>query len=218
LAEALTELRVGSGALHVVVSDHFARYVLVPWSADLVADSERVAFARIAFGEVFGSAADTWNVTIDEQPAGAPSFACAADRALTQSLQDLAKALRLRLASLVPALSDRINRHRRSLSARTFCVASTEPGRLTLAFRHERTWAGVRSRRVEGSPIDGLAGALVQEAAVSGVPGGGTLYLIGEDVGALPAFGIPGWQVQRLNDGAAMPAPATRLDAVVHPN
>jgi hypothetical protein len=218
LAEALTEMRVRSGALHVVVSDHFARHVLVPWSADLVADSERIAFARIAFGEVFGPAADAWTVTLDEQPAGRPSFACAIDRGLLLTVQDLAKALRLRLTSLAPALSDRINRHRRALSARTFCVASIEPGRLTLAFRHAGAWAGVRTRRVEGSVIDGLAGALVQEAAVSGVPAGGTLYLIGEDLGSQPAFGIPGWQVQRLSDGAAALAPAARLDAVAHPN
>lgn len=218
LAEALTGLHVRSGALKVVVSDHFARYVLVPWNADLVADSERMAFARIAFAEVFGPAADTWNVTLDEQPAGCPSFACAIDRGLTTMLQDLAKALHLRLTALTPALSDRINRHRRALAVGTFCVASIEPGRLTFAFRHQGAWAGVRSRRVEGSAVDGLAGALVQEAAVSGVPGGGTLYLIGEDLGTLPAFGIPGWQVQRLSDGSAVLAPATRLDAVVHPN
>jgi hypothetical protein len=211
LAEALTELRPRAGALHVVVSDHFARYVLVPWSADLVADAERIAFARIIFHDVFGAAADTWNVTMDEQPAGCASFACAIDRALQQSLQDLAKALGLRLAALAPTLTDRINRHRRALGEPTFCVASIEPGRLTLAFRHAGAWQAVRSRRVEGSPIDGLAGALLQEAAAGGVPSGGALYLVGENLGALPAFSIPGWKVMRLNDGPASRADRTRL-------
>jgi hypothetical protein len=213
LAEALAELKPRSGALHVVVSDHFARYVLVPWSADLVADAERIAFARITFQEVFGAAADTWNVAMDEQPAGCASFACAIDRTLQQTLQDLAKALGLGLAALAPALTDRINRHRRALGERTFCVASIEPGRLTLAFRHAGAWQAVRSRRVEGSPIDGLAGALLQEAAAAGVPSGGALYLVGEDLAALPAFSIPGWKVVRLSDGRASPAHGSRLAA-----
>jgi hypothetical protein len=96
LAEALTELGARTGSMQVVVSDHYARYVLVPWSANLVSDSERLALARVAFAETFGPAADAWNITMDEQPAGCPSFACAIDRALQQTLQDLAKALRLR--------------------------------------------------------------------------------------------------------------------------
>jgi hypothetical protein len=87
----------------------------------------------------------------------------------------------------------------------TLCVASIEPGRLTLAFRHAGAWRAVRSRRVQGSPADGLAGALMQEAAASGVPGGGALYLIGEDVAVLPPFTIPGWSVARLSDGSALP-------------
>jgi hypothetical protein len=208
LAEALTEMNVQGASAHVVLSDQFARYLLVPWSAQLVTDDERIALARLAFVETFGPGADTWRVTMDEQPAGKPSFACAIDRALLPTLQDLAKALRLRIAAFAPALADRINRYRGGLKDPTFCLASLEPGRVTLAFRQAGAWKAVRSRRVEGPATDGLAGALTQEAAAAGVAGGGTLYLVGEDVAALPSFGIPGWKVERIDDGTASAASA----------
>ena len=218
LAEALAETGARAGSMRVVLSDHFVRYALIPWSADLVTDAEREALARVTFGEVFGPMADTWSIILDEQPAGCPSFGCAVDRGLLQMLQDLGKALRLRLASVAPALADRVNRHRRALRDATFCVASVEPGRLTLAFRHAGAWSAVRSRRVDGAPTDGLAGALMQEAAAGGVPGGGTLYLIGEDLGALPAFTIPGWRVVRLSDGSSAAQSAAKLVALAEPN
>lgn len=205
LAEALNQPGSRGGTLHLVVSDHFVRYALVPWSADLVSDAERIALARVTMHDTFGAAADGWDIALDEQPAGCASFACAVDRDLLGGVRDLAKALGLRLASVVPALADRINRHRRAMVQRTLCVASIEPGRLTLAFRHAGAWLAVRGRRVQGSPADGLAGALIQEAAASGVPGGGALYLVGEDVAALPPFTIPGWSVVRLSDGSATP-------------
>jgi hypothetical protein len=218
LAEALAQLGARSGRMRVVVSDHFARYALIPWSAELVGDAERIALARVTFSEVYGPLADTWQVIMDEQPAGCPSLGCAIDRGLLQMLQDLAKAVGMRLTSIAPALADRINRHRRALAEATFCVASSEPGRLTLAFRHAGAWAALRSRRVDGAPTDGLAGALMQEAAAGGVPAGGTLYLIGEDLGALPAFSIPGWKVVRLNDGSALRPPAGDLVALAQSN
>jgi hypothetical protein len=203
LAEALTEIGARSGSAQVVVSDHFARYLLVPWSAQLVVDDERIALARVAFAETFGPAVDGWSITIDEQPAGRPAFACAIDRGLLSTWQDLAKALRLRIASFAPVLADRINRHRSALKDPTFCLASLEPGRVTLAFREAGAWKAVRGRRVDGLGTEGLAGALMQEAAAAGVAGGGTLYVVGEDIAALPSFGIPGWKVERINDGTA---------------
>jgi hypothetical protein len=84
---------------------------------------------------------------------------------------------------------------------------------LTLAFRHAGAWAAVRGRRIEGSATDGLAGALMQEAAAAAVPAGGTLYLVGEDVSSLPSFSIPGWKVRRIDDGRTV-AMASRLLAV----
>jgi hypothetical protein len=190
-----------SGSLHVVVSDHFLRYTLVPWNENLVADAERLAFARLAFTEIYGSMVDGWSTVLDQQPAGKASFACAMDRDLLQALRDVASRRGLRLRSVRAALGDRIRRHRRALRERVFCLASLEPGRLTCAFHDASGWIAVRTRRVEGSFSEWLGGALKQEAAAAGAADGGRLYLVADDLAQIGSYSSPAWQVTRLSDG-----------------
>jgi hypothetical protein len=202
LSAALLEMGLRTGALHVVLSDHFLRYVLVPWSDKLVADGERLAFARLMLQEVYGPMAEGWEVCMDDQPAGQPSFACAVDRGLPHALRERCKQRRLRVAALVPALAARVNRHRHALRAAAFCLASVEPGRLTLAFRAPASWTAVRSRRSDVPLAEALPAALKQESLAGGSTLAGTLYLVGEDIARLPPFAIPGWQVTRLSEEA----------------
>lgn len=210
LLAGVLQQETAARALRVVLSDHFVRYALVPWSASLVADSERLAFARLALSEIYGGLADGWSVTLDQQPAGQASFVCAMDRDLLQALRDLASARRMRLQSVSAALAQRINRHRAALHERAFCLASLEPGRLTLAFRREGGWLAVRTRRVNGNPLEALAGVLRQEAAAAGAPDGGSLYLIADAAASLPSIHLPNWKVTRLDDGIAAVAPQLR--------
>lgn len=202
LSEALLEAGVRGGALHVVLSDHFVRYLLVPWSEKLVADSERLALARLMLGEVYGGVAEGWEVCLDDQPAGQPSFACAVDRTLLQALRELCKQRDLRLASLVPSLVARVNRHRKALRERAFCLASVEPGRLTLAFRAAAGWTAVRSRRSDVPVTEALPAALKQESAAGGATSLGALYVIGEDLAQLPPLAIAGWKITHLSENA----------------
>jgi len=200
--EAALAGSVGPASLHVVVSDHFLRYTLVPWNESLVADAERLAFARLAFAEIYGSMVDGWSIVLDQQPAGAASFGCAMDRDLLQALAGVAARHGLRLRSVRAALADRISRHRRALRERMFCLASLEPGRLTCAFHDASGWIAVRTRRVEGSPAEWLAGALKQEAATAGAADGGRLYLVADDLAQIGSYTSPTWQITRLADGA----------------
>jgi hypothetical protein len=202
LGMALRE-ETAARSVQVVVSDHFLRYALVAWNESLVADAERLAFARLALREIYGSMAEGWAVALDQQPARQASFACAIDRDLLQALRELTVARGLRLTAVSAALAERINRHRAALRDQVFCLASLEPGRLTLAFRNESGWLAVRTRRVNGNPLEALSGVLRQEAAAAGAADGGTLYMIADAAAALPSFSLPNWQITRLDDGAA---------------
>jgi len=200
LSEALRERRARLGRVEVVLSDHFVRYLLIPWSRGLVSDSERISFARLAFKDLYGAAADSWDLCLDEQPAGLASFAAAVDRALVSSVRDAVTRTGGQLVSLVPNLVDRINRHRSALKAKQFCFAAAEPGRASLAFHSDGAWQAVRSRRIDSPLGQALPVLLKQEAVVGGASGGGVLYLCSD---AAPApGGIPGWQLVRLGNGS----------------
>jgi hypothetical protein len=200
-----------SASVHVIVSDHFLRYALVPWNENLVDEAERLAFARLALQETFGSISADWSLALDQQPAGQGSFVCAMDRELLQALRDTVGRRRMRLKSVRAALADRVNRHRRELKEQVFCLASLEPARVTLAFHGEDGWIAVRARRTNGGLEDSLGSVLRQEAAAVGALDGGTLYLIAEDAAALPPFALHSWQVTPLGDLRRQPAAAEPL-------
>ena len=198
LASVLREQRGPVGRVEVVLSDHFVRYALIPWSESLVADSERLGFARLGFRNVYGLLSDGWDVCVDEQPAGQASFASAVDRPLIGGLKDVVSLAGGRLETVKPALADCLNRHSRVLKEREFCLAMSEPGRISLAFRSRAGWQAVRSRRIEGSVDEMLPTLLKQEGAAGSAPESGVLYLCAADIVDLPHFTVPGWKLVRL--------------------
>jgi hypothetical protein len=208
LAAVLREQRASLGRVDVVLSDHFVRYALIPWSEGLVADSERLAFARLAFRDVYGHAADGWDVCVDEQPAGQASFASSVDRALVAGIRDLVSLAGGRLGAVRPALAECLNHHRRALKEPEFCLATAEPGRISLAFRSRAGWQAVRSRRIDGPLAEMLPTLLTQEAVAGAAPQGGLLYLCVPDSVDVPPFTVPGWRPVRLGQAGGLSLPA----------
>jgi hypothetical protein len=206
--DALGESLVGvrrAADLHVVVSDHFLRYVLMPWNDKLVADAERLAFARFTYAEVYGSLADEWVLTMDEPVAGRASLVCAIDRDFLQALREVATRHGVQLRSVRTVLGERITRHRRALKDGEFCLVSVEPGRLTLAFHNDSGWIAVRTRRTDDDLAELLPSALRQEAAAADATEGGSVYLVGQALDELALTDIEGWKLITINE----PAPAT---------
>jgi hypothetical protein len=206
--EALSALLSGArGSVEFVVSNHFARYVLVPWSESLVRDAERLAFARLAFREVYGAPADAWDVCLDDAPAGKPMLASAIDRELTAAIRAMTRNSGLSLAAVVPRLADCINRHRRLLKKQGFCLANVETGRITFAFWGCNQWLAVRSRRIDGAVVDLLPMLIKQEASAAGVAEGGTLYLCAPRVREYAGMPVPGWRLRLLDEVAPLAPP-----------
>jgi len=204
LDDALRRIGAPRTGLRVVLSDHFVRYALIPWSAELVADAERLAFAQLVMREVFGPAVDGWSLCLGGQPAGQPFYCAGIDAGLVDALRDLAGRLHLRLRAVEPLLGVRIQRHRRSLKERAFCFASLESGRMTLAFHGALGWEAVRGRRTAQAVGDELARALRQEAAAAGADRAGTVYLAGDDLAPLGPVSVVGWKVVRLDEAAGV--------------
>ena len=206
LAAALRERRRLT-RVDVVLSDHFVRYLLIPWSRGLVSDTERLGFSQLAFRDRYGNGADSWEICLDEPPAGQSSFACAADRALVSGLRDIVTSAGGQLRSVTPAMMYCIHRHRAALGAAQFCFAAAEPERISLAFYSGGGWQAVRSRRVDGSLPETLPALLKQEAAASDAPVGGTLYVCMDAAAGTSPVSVPGWQVIPL----APPGKSRRL-------
>lgn len=160
--------------LHLVLSNRFVRYAVLPWCEGVVTRAEREAQARHQLRATYGDAADAWHVRVADGGHGEPALVCAVDRALLDALQATAEASRVRLAAVQPLLMLAFNRFRRELG-REACLLVLEPGALCCA-----VWSGNRWQAVQVSQVGprGWGEALVErQIAVHALPDGMPVFL-----------------------------------------
>lgn len=163
-ADALKELLAAHGGrrgeLAVVLGEHFAHYILVPWSDAIGSPQELIAYARIRFEEIYGSEAAGWALQLSPEPAGQPRLAVAIAEGLLDRLVSLATAAGLRLVSVQPYLMSAFNRLCRPLAGTDFLFLLAEPERSCLLVAREGRWVTVRS--TAGSDSDAALAVLLE--------------------------------------------------------
>jgi hypothetical protein len=132
----------------VVISDHWARYAVVPWSDDLSGDEERLAHARICLAKVYGDVTDNWRITLSAAEPGRAGVACAVPEALFAALGVLLTDARLKLTSLQPQLIVSFNSWRHRLPDTHGWFVAIDEGSLTAARLVKGGWDRVYSARI----------------------------------------------------------------------
>jgi len=92
-----------------IVAGDAARYRIVPWSNELVSNSQRQVLAEHSFREAYGEAARSWVVQLHPARYGAAVLACALEMTLLDRLGALVQARQLRLVSVQPSLMHAFN-------------------------------------------------------------------------------------------------------------
>jgi len=177
LAMIAAEIRDAKAEVTVVLSNHFVRYTLIPWSEGLSNAEEETAFVRYCFAKVHGERSKAWDLRLSRAPAGSARIASAVDSALVQAIRaSFPAGAKAKLASVQPYLMSAFNRWRPLVKgARAWfllvereraCLAHVESGRWTAvrnargSFEDPTQWAELLERerhRVGGSqPPDGI--------------------------------------------------------------
>lgn len=168
LAPLLAAAAQRSGDLTVVLSNHFVRYLLVPWRPEVSQRAELAAFAAICFDETFGAEPGGREIRCGRERAPSPRVAAAVEADLLARLRTAAAASRLRLVSIQPYLTAVFDRVLRSRDRRDFMFLVAEPDRACLLVATGGCWRAVRSNAAEASP-ESLAGLLAREAQLAGL-------------------------------------------------
>ena len=161
LRDLLVHPNVGKGDATLILSSHFVRYVVLPWSGELITEAEELEFARTRFIQVFGQSARDWTIVMSPAPAGARRLCAAVDQALIGAVTGAVAASGLRLLSVQPALMAQFNEWRRRIGADGW-LATAEQGRLLMAWIAGGQWRSVRVRPLNGASVS-LAQVLEQE-------------------------------------------------------
>lgn len=150
----------------LILSNHFMRYALVPWSEALSNDAEQMSYAQHCFRQTYGSAAANWELRLSPAPAGMPQLASAVDERLLQALRQLFARAGVTLRSVQPHLMAAFNNCRSRLQDRSAWLLLFEPGCLCLALLQQGRWASVRSMRIGADWREQLPQLLERESCM----------------------------------------------------
>ncbi len=132
----------------VVLSNHFVRYALIPWSAALGNAEEETAFVRYCFAKVHGERSKGWELRSSRAPAGSVRIASAVDSTLVQAIRaSFPAGARAKLASVQPYLMSAFNRWRALVKGARAWFLLVEPQRACLAHLENGRWTTVRNSR-----------------------------------------------------------------------
>ena len=129
--------------VHVVLSNHYVRYAVLPWSKALASDDDWQAFALHSFQSTYGAGvAANWHIKVSRAGAKRARVASAVDASLVDALRDVPG-----VASIRPYLMNAFNVRRRSLGKGTWWFVLQEAGRLVISRLVNGEWQLIRRRR-----------------------------------------------------------------------
>jgi hypothetical protein len=192
--------RDANAQVTVVLSNHFARFILVPWSEGLGKAEEETAFVRYCFAKVHGERSKDWELRLSPAQAGSTRIASAIDSSLVQAVRAaFPAAAKAKLVSVQPYLMSAFNRWRKDLKGERAWFLLVEAQRACLArFEGGRFSAVLNTRGNFDEPIQ-WAGLLDRERHRVG--GEGTsegVYVHAPRNGKAPSAEVEGWTFTSL--------------------
>ena len=152
----------------VVLSNHFVRYALVPWSEHLVTDDEKRAWVEHHFEALYGAprgpVEHRWS---DDRP-NAPWLASAVEAQLIAEIGKSFSGTSVRLASVQPYLMAAFNRCRTHLKNASAWIVLPEHGRVCLASIAKGEWQAVTCRSIGADWQGELTRLLERERVLTG--------------------------------------------------
>lgn len=200
LMEVLPQMLVHKTVAQVVLSNHFMRYTMMPWSEALSDEAEEHAYARHCFRQLYGAVAEQWELRLNPERPGLPQLVSAVDKRLLTALRAAFERHDVALESIQPRLMAAYNNCHPSLQKRSGWFVLYEPGSLCLALLQHGRWVSVRTMRIGSDWRETLPQVLEREAYLV-EPGAATqtVFLWAPELGkdALPESGH--WKIHNLH-------------------
>lgn len=133
LKRKMDSLQAVPNRLRVLLADHWVRYAVLPWHAELSSHSDSAEHARALLADLYGDVLRDWQVMLSDAPPGQSRVACAVPSTLLEALQALAARHRVQVGSIQPHLIAALNCWRDRLPRTPFWFVAIERGCLAAA-------------------------------------------------------------------------------------
>lgn len=131
--------------LHIIISNHYMRYRLIPAPPLSMSSADVLALMQHCFREVYGDVINDWQIRANPLPDGGDVVACAVDRALMVGLKAAAGKAGLRLVSAQPYFMNGYNSTCRLIDSAAACFVQVESGRMIVGIMRNKNWLGLRA-------------------------------------------------------------------------
>jgi hypothetical protein len=158
----------------LILSNHFVRYLLLPWSEVSLTNEEKAALLQDRFQEVYGEVSATWELRLNAGSFGSPSLASGVDQSLLVQAKNIFDSSKLRLISIQPYLMSSANDIRRNFKKGSTWFVVIEEGMFCIALLHDGQWKRIRSRQIEGDWLEETLVALEREMLLDESDGQGS--------------------------------------------
>lgn len=147
LPAELSGLAGSTSSATVILSNHFMHYALLPWNGALKNAEEESVVARHHFRQLYGAAADAWELRLSAGRAGDALLASAVEGDLLTGLRQVFAEAGMRLRSIQPSLMAVCNGCRDTLRDCSAWLVLHESGSLCLGLLQQGRWASIRTMR-----------------------------------------------------------------------
>jgi len=212
LDAVLPEIAERRACATVILSNHFTRYAMVPWSDELSNETEELSYARHTFSEIYGRDEGDWELRISPGKSGKPQLASAVDAGLLASLREMFGRRQVSLSSVRPHLMVACNACQAMLRTRSAWLALVEQGSLCLALLQDGQLSWVRTMRTGDQWHKELPFLLNREALVANIEvSTDEVLLWAPDLQRVPVVAGGRWEIRHLQP-AQMPSVAHEVD------
>lgn len=135
------------GNVTLILSNHFVRYMVVPWNDMLLRPNEQKPYLQHLFNETYGELASRFELRLNPASPGKARLACAIDRTLLERLRGLLDQKPLHLISLQPWLMHHFNSQRRHIGRAGGWFVTVEHGIIGILGCRDSDWRIARTIR-----------------------------------------------------------------------
>lgn len=180
---------IGRADVTVLLSNHFVRYALMPFSDDVTSRAEAQALGQALLEGIYGELARQWRVQIGDGRYGEPRLVAAVDTLLLDRIAATLRPGMLRLQAVTPHLVAAYNCFHARIKEADGLFAVVETGQMMVIAFNSGQLSGVRRVPLNGALNEQLPNLLQREALTSGLDWATApvyLYVVGK-----PDFKLP---------------------------
>jgi len=176
LKQALMDAKWQGAKPTVIVSNHFVRYAIIPWNAELAIESERQAYMRHCFTLAYGEPAKAWDLRMSEPSFGQSAIASAMNSSFLQTLHEVFAEAGMALTTVYPQLMLAMNQTIRQVKqqnasmgakqALNFWLVTIHSQRVCLTLLENNSWRLVKNVALAANVSEQVT-ALIQREIVN---------------------------------------------------